>query len=143
MYISGINAARRDLRSRALGMLAASAGVFGANLLYSIFAHGVDSAYMTYAFAYLLALSALFAALSLFAPKVALIKPYRFFLRLSYAAAATLCCGSFIHGVLAIAGTDSGYLVGYTAAGVLLAALALSALIAMLITPIKKYGASR
>ncbi|MCM8711235.1 hypothetical protein M2651_09355 [Clostridium sp. SYSU_GA19001] len=88
------------------------------NKVYAIFSHGVSSAAMTWMFLYPL-IGGLFFYLLIyvFAGKILKFTGYRLFFNIYNSGIAILTFGSFVKGVLEIAGADSPYLVYYYAVG--------------------------
>lgn len=81
------------------------------NFIYSIFGHGVTSNFMTYMFAYPLILGILFTLIN---NKNSKLKSNLFLCGIS-----TLTVGSFIQGILEIAGTASDLIYVYYVVGVI------------------------
>jgi hypothetical protein len=88
------------------------------NYVYGLFGHGVHSAAMTWMFLYPLMGGALiYFLLERFFPDVKTLKAFRLGYNSYNSGIATLTLGSFLKGILEIAGTDSGYLIVFTAVG--------------------------
>lgn len=86
--------------------------------VYGIFGHGVTSPYMTYMFLYPLLGGALFyGIIMLLIPSIVNKKRYRFFYNIYNSGIAVLTVGSFLRGIMEIAGTFSTYLMAYTLVG--------------------------
>ena len=86
--------------------------------VYGIFGHGVTSPYMTYMFLYPLLGGALFyGIIMLLIPSIVNKKRYRFFYNIYNSGIAVLTVGSFLRGIMEIAGTSSTYLMAYTLVG--------------------------
>lgn len=86
--------------------------------IYALFGHGVRSAAMTWMFLYpLLGGTPLYFFLWLLVPDIAGQPLYRPGYNLHNSGIATLTCGSFLTGVVEIAGTASPYIRYITAAG--------------------------
>lgn len=86
--------------------------------VYGIFGHGVTSPYMTYMFLYPLLGSVLFyGIIMLLIPSIVNKKRYRFFYNIYNSGIAVLTVGSFLRGIMEIAGTFSTYLMAYTLVG--------------------------
>lgn len=100
--------------------------------IYSLFGHGVRSAAMTWMFLYpLLGGSLIYLLIDLLVPAVKARPAYRLFCNLYNAGIAALTAGSFLKGILEIAGASSPYLPWFFGAGWLLVAagMGLSAVI--------------
>ena len=96
------------------------------NSIYGIFGHGVHSVSMTWMFLYPLLAGALFyLVVAIFIPKVNEIRGYRLFFNCYNSGVATLTIGSFLKGILDIAGTSSIYTVFFVVAGWLFILVAL------------------
>jgi hypothetical protein len=88
------------------------------NKVYAIFGHGVSSPAMTWMFLYPLIGGALFYFLIYgAASRIIRFNGYRLFFNIYNSGIATLTFGSFLKGILEIAGADSIYLVFYYAVG--------------------------
>ena len=88
------------------------------NKVYGIFGHGVTSPYMTYMFLYPLVGGVLFYGIvMLLIPSIVNKKRYRFFYNIYNSGIAVLTVGSFLRGIMEIAGTFSTYLMAYTLVG--------------------------
>lgn len=82
----------------------------GINWIYSLFGHGVASPYMAFMFLYsLLGGSLFYLALFKSVPRLIESKGFRIFYNLYNSGIATLIVGSFMAGILEIAGTGSDY----------------------------------
>lgn len=104
--------------------------------VYGIFSHGVASKAMTWMFLYPLLGGALFySAINLFFPNIIKFTGYRVFYNIYNSGIATLTFGSFLKGILEIAGTNSDYLVFFYIVGV---AFILAGFIMMFIMVINK-----
>lgn len=98
--------------------------------VYGIFGHGVTSPYMTYMFLYPLLGGALFyGIIMLLIPSIVNKKRYRFFYNIYNSGIAVLTVGSFLRGIMEIAGTFSTYLMAYTLVGWLCIIISISVLI--------------
>lgn len=96
-------------------------GCIFAEKVYGLFGHGVRSAAMTWMFLYpLLGGGLLFLLLRFARPRIQRYGLYRLGYNLYNAGIATLTTGSFLQGILEIAGTASPYVTGFAAAGGLL-----------------------
>lgn len=88
------------------------------NKIYGIFGHGVSSVAMTWMFLYpLIGGSFLYFFIYVFANKIIKFVGYRLFFNIYNSGIATLTFGSFLKGVMDIAGADSAYLVLYFVVG--------------------------
>lgn len=86
--------------------------------VYGIFGHGVDSKAMTWMFLYpLLGGSVFYSVINLFFPNIIKVASYRMFYNIYNSGIATLTFGSFLKGILDIAGTNSEYLVFFYITG--------------------------
>ena len=102
--------------------------------IYSLFGHGVRSAVMDWMFLYpLLGGSLIYLMIDLLLPAIKAQRSYRLFCNLYNAGIAALTAGSFLKGILEIAGAASPYLPWFFGAGWLLVAagMALSAAMAV------------
>lgn len=99
---------------------------FIVNKVYALFGHGVSSDAMTWMFLYPLIGGALWFFLIVVAfPRIRKIYGYRLFFNLYNSGIAALTVGSFLQGVVEIAGTNSPYIVQYFRVGWLCATLSL------------------
>ncbi|MBI4857964.1 MAG: hypothetical protein HY818_14605 [Acetobacterium woodii] len=90
----------------------------GINFIYGQFGHGVHSAAMTWMFLYPLLGGALFYfLLERLKSGMTRFAPFRFGYNSYNSGIATLTVGSFLKGILEIAGTNSPYLVLFTIIG--------------------------
>jgi hypothetical protein len=104
------------------------------NKVYAIFGHGVSSAAMTWMFLYPLIGGALFYFLIYgLSNKINKFKGYRLFFNIYNSGIATLTFGSFLKGVMEIAGADSIYLKFYFVVGGLFIAAGLILMFSMVI----------
>jgi len=78
--------------------------------IYYLFSHGVESVFFRYLFCYPLACFAVFVSLSLFVPKIRLLRLYRVFFNFLNSGVALMMTGNILRGVLDIAGSDSPYI---------------------------------
>jgi hypothetical protein len=122
------SADKRILRKRALVYLAVSAFLVVFNLIYSLFAHGVASAYMQYAFLIPLAGGSLVALLLMILPQAGY-----FTCQIWRMGIATLIVGFLLHGVFDIYGSGAPLVTGFFIAGGVLLAAALAFYIAGII----------
>ncbi|MDF2592928.1 MAG: putative rane protein [Clostridia bacterium] len=104
------------------------------NKVYALFGHGVSSPAMTWMFLYPLIGGALFYFLIYgFANKIIKFTLYRLFFNIFNSGIATLTFGSFLKGVMDIAGSGSIYLVFYYVVGGLFIAAGLILMFIMVI----------
>jgi hypothetical protein len=104
------------------------------NKVYALFGHGVSSPAMTWMFLYPLIGGALFYSLICgFANKIIKFTLYRLFFNIFNSGIATLTFGSFLKGVMDIAGAGSIYLVFYYVVGGLFVAAGLILMFIMII----------
>lgn len=90
----------------------------GVNFIYGRFGHGVHSAAMTWMFLYPLLGGALFYfLLERLKSGITRFAPFRFGYNSYNSGIATLTVGSFLKGILEIAGTNSPYLLFFTIMG--------------------------
>jgi hypothetical protein len=100
------------------------------NNIYALFGHGVHSAAMTWMFLYPLIGGGLgYFLIERLAPGIVKAKGYRLFYNLYNSGIATLTVGSFLQGILEIAGTSSPYTIGFYVVGLLFAVAGLVLLI--------------
>lgn len=108
---------------RILTFLALAVAAVLVNRLYAQFSHGVRSPAMTWMFLYpLLGGALIYLLIDLMIPKIRDLAGYRLFSNVYHSGLAALTAGSFLKGILEIAGTDSPYLLWFYAAGWLLVA---------------------
>lgn len=129
MSTLGTNEAARRAWRPVIAFAAASLLALCVHLVYQRFAHGVRSGAMTWMFLYPLAGGCgLYALLALARPAGHAHPAYRLFANLYNAGIAALTAGSFLRGILEIAGAASVYAWCLPALGWALAALGLIAL---------------
>lgn len=88
------------------------------NYIYGMFGHGVHSAAMTWMFLYpLLGGALIYFLINWRLPNLSHQRAFRFGYNSYNSGIAALTLGSFLKGILEIAGTDSGYLIVFTVAG--------------------------
>lgn len=91
---------------------------FVVNRIYAIFGHGVSSDYMTWMFLYpLLGGSLFYLIIELFLKGIKQTSKYRLFYNIYNTGIAILTAGSFLKGILDIAGTNSPYILFYFVTG--------------------------
>lgn len=120
MYILDINQNRQKKHNMKMiaGYLFASVLSFVVNKIYAIFGHGVSSDAMTWMFLYPLAGGVLlYLLIELLIPQIKQFAGYRLFCNLYNTGIAVLTVGSFLKGIVEIAGTDSKYITLYHYAG--------------------------
>jgi hypothetical protein len=104
------------------------------NKVYALFGHGVSSPAMTWMFLYPLIGGTLFYSLICgFANKIIKFTLYRLFFNIFNSGIATLTFGSFLKGIMDIAGAGSIYLVFYYVVGGLFIAAGLILMFIMVI----------
>lgn len=109
---------RKQLRKTIITYLILSLAAIVIDKVYDIFGHGVDSNAMTWMFLYpLLGGAVFYSTISLFFPNIIKFTGYRGFYNLYNSGIATLTFGSFLKGILEIAGTNSNYLVFFYTVG--------------------------
>lgn len=112
MFILDIDekSSRKQIKKTVLVYLAVAFAVIAVDNVYAIFGHGVRSAAMTWMFLYPLIGGTLFYLLiGLFIPWVNRFMGYRVFYNMYNSGIASLTTGSFLKGILDIAGTASPY----------------------------------
>lgn len=108
-----------DIKKSVFIYLAVSIFLIILNYVYSLFSHGVSSNYMVYMFVYPL-IGVVINLILLMNKKKLNIKMFYTGKSILNYGIATLVVGSFIKGVLEIAGTDSIYLIYYFYIGIIL-----------------------
>jgi hypothetical protein len=109
---------RGKIRKTIAVYLALSLIAIAVDNIYAIFGHGVRSAAMTWMFLYPLIGGTLFYLLiELLLPWINRFTGYRVFFNIYNSGTATLTTGSFLKGILDIAGTSSPYVAVYYIAG--------------------------
>lgn len=104
------------------------------NFVYGIFGHGVHSTAMTWMFLYpLLGGALIYLLIDRRASGITRFSGYRLGFNSYNSGIATLTIGSFIKGVLDIAGTNSPYLVFYTGMGWLFIAIGMTIFIILVV----------
>ncbi|MBN7772508.1 hypothetical protein [Clostridium aminobutyricum] len=122
MSISDIKV--RSNRKTVFVYIIASIVALVVNSVYGIFSHGVSSGAMTWMFLYPLLGGAFFyVVMGVLIPTANRINGYRKFYNLYNSGIATLTVGSFLNGILEIAGTSSPYTIFFYFAGGLLMAV--------------------
>ncbi len=120
MFILGIKMnGQKNKIHKTIGVYAIlSLVAIGINFIYGQFGHGVHSAAMTWMFLYPLLGGALFYfLLERLKSGMTQFAPFRFGYNSYNSGIATLTVGSFLKGILEIAGTNSLYLVFFTIMG--------------------------
>lgn len=138
---TSIKAPKKHIR-KTVGTFAAMAALAAAvSFVYGMFGHGVHSPCMTWMFLYpLVGGAAFYSLICLTIPGVVRLPRYRLFFNLYNSAIATLTLGSFLKGILFIAGTDSVYTAYFDAAGWLMAAGGAAVLISLAVRNRKRLG---
>lgn len=92
--------------------------VIAINYVYGLFGHGVHSSAMTWMFLYpLLGGVGLSLLIYRLAPNITQLKGYRLFYNCNNSGIAALTLGSFLKGILDIAGTNSQYIILFYVTG--------------------------
>ena len=128
MSILGIDIKNKNwqLRKTILLYIVLSLAAIAVDNIYAIFGHGVSSATMTWMFLYPLIGGALiYFLIERLIPGVSKAAGYRVFYNLYNSGIAALFAGSFLKGILDIAGTSSSYTVIFNVIGWLFAAVGL------------------
>lgn len=139
--VISIKAPKKHIR-KTVGVFAGlSALAAVVSFVYGIFGHGVHSGYMTWMFLYpLVGGAVLYSIICLTIPGVIRLQQYRFFFNLYNSGIATLTLGSFLKGILHIAGTDSVYTACFDAAGWAMTAAGLAFLLSLAVRYRKRLG---
>jgi len=141
---TSIRAPRKHIRKTTAAYLALSLLAVAVNYVYGLFGHGVHSGYMTWMFLYPLLGGAVFYNLiSLAIPGAIRVSRYRMFFNTYNSGIAALTVGSFLKGILYIAGTDSAYTSYFDAAGWMLVAAGIIVLFSIVIRYRKRLGPIR
>lgn len=120
MSILDINAKGhiRQIRKSIVVYLVLSAFAVVVSTVYGLFGHGVYSNYMTWMFLYPLIGGALFFfVIHIAMPHIIKFSGYRIFFNSYNSAIAVMSFGSFLKGILEIAGTESPYTIYFYVAG--------------------------
>ena len=128
MSISDINIKSRSwqLRKTIWVYIILSITAIAVDNIYALFGHGVQSATMTWMFLYPLMGGGLgYFLIERLIPRIVHARGYRLFYNLYNSGIATLTVGSFLKGILEIAGTSSPYTIGFYVTGCLFAAAGL------------------
>jgi hypothetical protein len=138
---TSIKAPKKHIR-KTVGVFAGISALAAAvNFIYGIFGHGVHSGYMTWMFLYpLLGGALLYSLICIAAPGIIRLPQYRIFYNLYNSGIATLTLGSFLKGILFIAGTDSAYTAYFDAAGWAMAAAGIAFLLSLALRYRKRLG---
>ncbi|MGV8905100.1 MAG: hypothetical protein ACOH15_00700 [Acetobacterium sp.] len=113
-----VRSQRRLIRKTSIVYLLLAVLMVVINYIYGMFGHGVSSMAMTWMFLYPLAGGALlFLFIDVLTPGIDKIAGYRLFFNCYNSGIATLTLGSFIKGILDVAGTSSPYIVLFYGAG--------------------------
>jgi hypothetical protein len=133
-----VKASKKHFRKTILTYLIVSILAIVVNRVYATFGHGVASSSMTWMFLYpLIGGGLLYFLISVFAKHITNFAGYRLGFNIYNSGIATLTFGSFLKGVMEIAGADSMYLIFYYVVGGLFIALGL---ISMLLGIAKQKG---
>ncbi len=120
MFISGIKikSNRKKIRKTIAVYLLLALVAMAVNLIYGFFGHGVHSAAMTWMFLYPLLGGALgYFLIDRGSPLITRFVVYRIGYNSYNSGIGALTVGSFLKGILEIAGTNSNYLVFFTSLG--------------------------
>lgn len=120
MSISGINTKNTNwqLRKTVLIYIVLSLTAIAVDNIYAIFGHGVRSAAMTWMFLYpLIGGGLIYFLIERLIPGVSKAAGYRLFYNVYNSGIATLTVGSFLKGILDIAGASSTYTVIFNVIG--------------------------
>lgn len=112
MSILGIDKKSKtwQLRKTVLVYLVLSVTAIAVDNIYALFGHGVRSAYMSWMFLYpMLGGALIYFLIEKLAPKAGRAAGYRLFYNVYNSGIAVLTAGSFLNGILEIAGTTSAY----------------------------------
>lgn len=123
------------IRKTAVVYFVLSLVAIGVNYIYGLFGHGVHSAAMTWMFLYpLLGGTLFYFLLDRLNSGMTRFVAYRFGYNSYNSGIATLTVGSFLKGILEIAGTNSPYLVFFTIMGWLFIAVGVAIFILMTVS---------
>ena len=128
LFISGIKikSNSKKIRKTIAAYLLLALVAMGVNLIYGYFGHGVHSAAMTWMFLYPLLGGALgYFLIDRFSPLITRFVAYRIGYNSYNSGIGALTVGSFLKGILEIAGTNSPYLLIFTIIGWVAIALGL------------------
>lgn len=118
---------KKQMLKTSVTFLVLSLVAVGVNYIYGMFGHGVHSAAMTWMFLYPLLGGALIYLIGWWRVSSIIHFPvYRFAYNSYNSGIATLTIGSFLKGVLEIAGTNSPYLAIFSGAGGLFIAIGMT-----------------
>jgi hypothetical protein len=138
---TSIRTPKKHIRKTTVVYLALSLLAVAVNYVYGLFGHGVHSGYMTWMFMYPLLGGVLFYNLiSLAIPGVIRVPQYRMLFNTYNSGIAVLTVGSFLKGILIIAGTDSPYTFYFDAAGWMLVVAGIIMLFSIAIRNRKRIG---
>jgi len=138
---TSIREPKKHIRKTTAAYLAVTLLAVAVNFVYGIFGHGVRSGWMTWMFLYpLLGGLLFFSLLGLAIPGVIRAPRYRLFFNIHNSGIAVLTTGSFLKGILHIAGTESAYTAWFDAAGWLLVVAGIAVLLSTAIRLRKRLG---
>lgn len=127
MFISGIKIKSKKIRKTIAVYLLLALVAIAVNLIYSLFGHGVHSAAMTWMFLYpLLGGALVYFLIDRGSPLITRFVVYRIAYNSYNSGIGALTVGSFLKGILEIAGTNSDYLAFFIILGWLLIAIGLA-----------------
>jgi hypothetical protein len=139
-----IRAPRKHIRKTTAVYLALSLMAVIVNYVYGFFGHGVHSGYMTWMFLYpLLGGALIYNLIILIIPGVIRLSGYRLFFNTHNSGIAALTAGSFLKGILYVAGADSSYAEYFGATGWILVAAGAIMLLMIAIRNRKRLGPIR
>lgn len=118
---------KKHFRKTIIGYSILALVAIGVNFIYGLFAHGVDSPAMTWMFLYpLLGGVLIYFLIDRFIPDIKRFVAYRIGYNSYNSGIAALTTGSFLLGILEIAGTNSPYIIIFTIVGWLSIAVGLA-----------------
>lgn len=132
MFISAIdcNSGKKRLKKTAMAYVWVSLAAVVVNNVYGLFSHGVGSAAMSWMFLYpLIGGTGVYFLIYLLVPQVGCCMGYRLFTNIYNSGIATLTVGSFLKGILDIAGTASQYVPLFFIIGLILAIMGIAVLL--------------
>lgn len=129
MFISGIKikSNNKKIRKTIVIYLLLALVAVAVNLIYGVFGHGVHAAAMTWMFLYpLLGGALVYVVIDRYQPLITRFVMYRIGYNSYNSGIGALTVGSFLQGILEIAGTNSNYLVIFRILGCLSIAIGLA-----------------
>lgn len=137
MSILDINKKKNEfsLKKTVVVYLILSFAAIAIDNIYALFGHGVSSAAMSWMFLYpFVGGTLVYTLVALLAPAVSRAEGFRLSANIYNSGIATLTIGSFLKGILDIAGTASSYTIVFYAAGVI---FTIAGLVIFLIRPLR------